>query len=136
MFRQVVVLGFLALIISAYAEVQVTYSIGGSDVIFVFSRVDDITTVTWTDFAATADSNGNIDAGSGTIPAGYMPGPTYQYSPEGLVRCVGSASGLSFFQLIKTSPAIKAYPMSGNDANWTADQSVVFRAGSVTYSNL
>lgn len=133
MFRSVLLL--LLAVTVVYTDTQVTYTIGGSDVIFVFARSGNVTSITWTDFGATADGSGVLDSGAGSVPVGYEPGAVYIYPPEGIVHCVGIPSGLAYFQVRSLAPSIKIYPLNGNDTAWAPNQDVVFRAGSVVYTN-
>lgn len=136
MFGQLFVLWAVLLSAGMCAGEQVTYTIGGGNVIFVYSSSANVTTVMWPDFGATADSNGALDSGTTAVPPSYKPGPTYAYAPEGIARCVGVASGLAYLQFGITPPAISLFPLNGNDTAWTASQSLVFRAGSASYTNI
>lgn len=132
--RKMHLLILLSLLCLGAAE-QITYTIGGSSVIFVYTRRENVTTVTWPDFGAVADSAGAINSGMTEIPAAYVPGPTYIYPPEALVRCAGLSSGVAFMQLSSGPPMVNLSPINGEDSSWTSGESVVFRASSATYSN-
>ncbi len=127
-------LGLLGLLCLCAAD-QVTYTIGGSSVIFVYTRRENVTTVTWPDFGAVANGAGVIDSGMTEIPAEFIPGPTYIYPPEALVRCAGLSSGVAFMQLSSGPPMISLSPINGEDLSWASGESVVFRASSATFSN-
>jgi hypothetical protein len=126
-------------IVSAQST-QATYTIGGANVIFGFARVDNVTTMFWPRFSATASSatgpGGRLNSGTtDLLPSGYALASSFIYGTESIVRCLNLASGLAYVHLSPNPPTVIVSPLNGNDTDWASGVSVVIESGSLTYVN-
>lgn len=136
------VLFILALCLAAAIaqSTQATYSIGGADVVFGFARVDNVTTMFWPRFSATASiatgPGGRLNSGpTAQLPSGFALASSFIYGTESIVRCLNLASGLAYVHLSASPPTVVVSPLNGNDTDWTSGANVVIESGSLTYVN-
>lgn len=130
----------LAIITASAQSTQATYTIGGANVVFGFARVDNVTTMFWPRFSATASATsgigGRLNSGStAQLPSGYTLAASFTYGTESVVRCLNLASGLAYVHLSGSPPTIIVSPLNGNDTDWNSGATVVIESGSLTYLN-
>lgn len=120
-------------------QVTLNYHLGGSNtspqnVPFTFSRSGDVTTVSWDQFAASADSAGVIySAATDTYPAGYPISNLYGANTEALVRwSYIFENGNGYLQLSATVPYVTFRPNAGT---FSAGQIITVRSGSMKFYN-
>lgn len=125
----------------AAQNTQATFTIGGSDIVFGFVRVDNITTMFWPRFSATTPGTtgpgGRLTSGStAMLPTGFTLAASFNYGTESIVRCLNLASGLAYVHISSVPPVVAVSPLNGNDTDWTPGITVAIESGSLTYSNV
>lgn len=125
----------------AAQKTQATYTIGGTNVVFGFVRVDNVTTMFWPRFSAVTPEatglGGRLNSGlSATLPDGYGLLGTFAYGTEALVRCLNLPSGIAYAHLSLTPPVIVFSPINEEDSDWAPEVTVVIESGSLTYANV
>lgn len=122
-------------------QATVYYHLGGSNtspqnVPFTFSRSGDVTTVSWTQFGASADSAGVIySAATDSFPVGYPISNLYGGNLEALTRwSFILEDGNGYLQLSSVAPYVTFRPNTPSGA-FSAGQIITVRPGSMKYYN-